>query len=758
MLFTALAGKGSLEKPVHTLLRDLNAAEVTFTLDARAYDVEAVLNWWAEQAEVAALASPRAILAPPARPRSGDRELGSTILLTERSRDDTSIDSLRFQAGQETAAPKNSDIWIPSSLAAANELTIGDTLEVAVDGQVIMFTISAIVVDPQYSSGFLSPVRSWVAPGSLATFSRPGKLNEIQVSVALYEGASADALWDRFKAHLGGGFSGTALTRSTVLASYAQSIGILTALIMLFGVLALIVAVFIITSTVASDVTANYRNFGILKAIGFTPGNMLGAYLLQYAILAAVTTGLGFALGFLSTNALTSLMLSSIGGSLSPTVYGEAALPALPVLGLLIPIVAALVARRASRINAATAIRFGAPPTESSSTPWPNIVVAKGVGLPAVLALKELLTARARDLFDGVALTLTGAVILFAINVYQSTLDLGDNLPFWGLDGSDVRLTRDLSPAFGIAYERLREQLNDHREVATSGGILNAKASLLTQDQSSFDIDGHVIDGNLNHLGYLNLEGRNPQSSEEISIGYPLADRFGIALGETISLHLRGQRLEFRVVGIFQGTSNGGLFYRCTLSGAQRAVPFLEPSELILKLHDRSTRGDFIARLQQELGQAAQVETSEKLVESQLAQVAGGLGSVLSAIALSLLAIAGTSILNSTSMGIEESKRQLGVYKALGMTAGQIRGIKLCKALLLACLGAIAGALLYSTLATGLMNSMMHGAGMREFPLTTDHGRSLLMPALLAFIALLSAWIPSQRITRLPARELILSD
>ena len=69
-----------------------------------------------------------------------------------------------------------------------------------------------------------------------------------------------------------------------------------------FGVLGLVMSVLIIGNVIAGAVSAGTRRIGILKALGFTPGQVVRAYLGQALIPAAV----GAALGVVAGNLLPS--------------------------------------------------------------------------------------------------------------------------------------------------------------------------------------------------------------------------------------------------------------------------------------------------------------------------------------------------------------------------------------------------------------------------------------------------------------------
>ncbi len=128
-----------------------------------------------------------------------------------------------------------------------------------------------------------------------------------------------------------------------------------------FGVLGIVMSVIIVGSVTSGAVGSSLRRIGILKAIGFTPREVVRAYVAQALIPAAVGIGLGVVLG----NLLAVPLLDD-----TEQAYGTATLGVtwwvdvvVPVAALLVVGVAALVpALRAGRLSTVEAIAVGRAP------------------------------------------------------------------------------------------------------------------------------------------------------------------------------------------------------------------------------------------------------------------------------------------------------------------------------------------------------------------------------------------------------------
>jgi putative ABC transport system permease protein len=99
--------------------------------------------------------------------------------------------------------------------------------------------------------------------------------------------------------------------------------------IIAFGVIALVVSVLIIANVVSGAVIAGTTRIGVLQAIGFTPAQVTGSYVLQVAVPALAGCVVGAVLGVLLAIPILSQNASVYGvGSLSTPPWVELAVPA----------------------------------------------------------------------------------------------------------------------------------------------------------------------------------------------------------------------------------------------------------------------------------------------------------------------------------------------------------------------------------------------------------------------------------------------
>jgi putative ABC transport system permease protein len=131
-----------------------------------------------------------------------------------------------------------------------------------------------------------------------------------------------------------------------------------------FSLFAALATVLVVSSSISSTVLSQFKQIGILKAIGFTQNQILILYLGQYFVLSLIGSPLGLLLGI----ALSPLPLRSVAASLSTTFQPPVNLLLIALVLSIIPsiVIAAALgsAYRGAKANTIKAIAVGgeAPP------------------------------------------------------------------------------------------------------------------------------------------------------------------------------------------------------------------------------------------------------------------------------------------------------------------------------------------------------------------------------------------------------------
>ena len=240
--------------------------------------------------------------------------------------------------------------------------------------------------------------------------------------------------------------SGAVASSQTYLARKAsvdRTASLFVPILLAFSVFALLAAAFIIANVVTGIVLSSYREIGVMKAIGFTPGQVTWTLLVQILVPVALGAVIGVAIGSVLSQPVVADTARSFG---LPTAFSLS----VPVVATVLiaafatAIVAAIgPAVRAGRLSAVRAITRGTTP---SSRPDGGRLRRTALDLPLAAPVRIGLAA-------SVAHPLRAAMTLGALTVGVSALVFA-----LGLDGSLVRVAGQLerdqpSPIRVVTFE-----------------------------------------------------------------------------------------------------------------------------------------------------------------------------------------------------------------------------------------------------------------------------------------------------------------
>ncbi|WP_410673022.1 FtsX-like permease family protein [Amycolatopsis sp. cmx-4-68] len=194
-----------------------------------------------------------------------------------------------LRAGAAPAAA--GDVVLDADLANRAGVGVGGQVRIMTRSQPVTFRVSGVVdALSRQSALFFTPSRAVELAG------RPGQAHA--VGVLAEPGVDPETLADRVRAVAGGTEVTTGVERSTVeFLDVSQTRTLLLAIAGSFGGFALLVAVFVVASTLALTINRRRREFALLRAVAATPRQIRQLIGAETTLVALVAGVLGGALG-----------------------------------------------------------------------------------------------------------------------------------------------------------------------------------------------------------------------------------------------------------------------------------------------------------------------------------------------------------------------------------------------------------------------------------------------------------------------------
>ncbi|TQS44649.1 ABC transporter permease [Cryptosporangium phraense] len=512
-------------------------------------------------------------------------------------------------------------------------------------------------------------------------------------------------------AALPGGAVTGARTWLTVKQEATDKTSLFVPFLLAFGGLSLLLSVLITGTVVAGAVSSTLRRIGVLKALGFTPSEVVRAYVGQAMIPAVIGAGLGLAAG----NAIAVPLLSE-----TEDLYGTVSLTIAPwvdvvvLLGVLalVAATASAAAGRAGRLSAVDALAVGRTPAAHRGQTAARIAARLPLPRPVSLGLARPFSAPVRAVamivaiaFGAAAVTLAAGLAASLDRVQVAADHSGSDLT---IDGHRDRIEKPASRS-GTTTPTV--------DAATVGAILDAQpgtAHYYGSTESDAVVAG--FSGNTSLVectadpgwaGFALVSGRWFTRPGEVVVPTELLRATGTKLGDPITVTHGRVTTVLTIVGVvFDPGNNDGLLLTRAGAGAT-------PESWQVGLSDGTDVGAYATAIRAKLdplGLTVHVDGSEGVDE--LLVVIDTLAGLLT---LMLVTVAGLGVLNSVVLDVRDRVHDIGIHKALGMTPRQTLTSVLSSVALIGLVGGVVGVPAGLVLHGVLVPAMGHGAGV-ELP------------------------------------------
>ncbi|MCX4545813.1 ABC transporter permease [Streptomyces sp. NBC_01565] len=594
---------------------------------------------------------------------------------------DTATDSAT-DAATGTDAGTDAAVVLEASVARALWAEPGDTVRVTgPDGAPHALRVSGIaeVAEPRYHPGG-GPGIGWVLSATLDEMARgDGGGTGQSVGLRLEDPDDTDFIVQRAVTVLGADRVAQVTKWQQARAEAGGDDRLLGQLFGVFGLGALLAAAIAAAGAIAARVRGQLRDIAVLKAVGFTPGQVTRGFLVQHLAFALLGVTLG-------TAAIALL------GARIPGRIGEAAavwqdLPGHAALMIGVPCGAILLIAAATGLSAWRAGRVPPVPVARAALPSAAPMTALGrraLGLrvpPAlVLGWRAAFPRRGRTLLTVARLALPLTLITVAL-VAWSTLDQFRSRP--AQMGLPAALTVRAGQPAGSSETELRKTL------ATLPGI----AAVHPGAEMAALVPGQTGTITLRGLGTARdpypskvVEGRAVDGPDEAVAGQGLLDLLGVRVGDWVRMTVEGRPQILHLVGRTIEPESGGRVITTTIDALRERDPGLRPDYQALVLREGADPRAVSAALAVAAGGALEVRETPNPVD-RLEPARAVFAALIAVLAL----IGLTELLTLISTGVRDRGRDLLALKAIGLTPRQIGSMIVTAAGLTALASALVG-------------------------------------------------------------------
>ena len=618
------------------------------------------------------------------------------------------------------------EIYVPITYIQSGIARIGETATVA--GK--PFTIAGALRDSQMQPLLSSSKRFLVSQNDYAAL-RPLGSVEYLIEFRLHDLGSLGAFEAAYTA-AGIEANGPTLTYGLFRMFNGLADGLMIAVILLVSALVIAIAFLCIRFTLLAKIEDDYREIGVMKAIGLRVADIKKIYLTKYVAIAAAGSLLGYALSFVLQDTLLANIRLYMGES------DNAALA--PLLGIISVALVFLaisgyvngVLGRFRNISPAEAVRFGVSQEKAGGGKRFRLSANRLLATNIFLGVKDVLARKSLYVTMLTVLVLAAFIIIVPQNLHN-TIASDTFITYMGVGDSDLRIDIQQTDHIAEKAAEVAAAMADDPSIAKFVVLTTQTFRVILDDGSEERIKVELGDHSVFPLTYI--QGRAPAAENEIALSVLNAREMGKTVGDSITLMIDGRESALTVCGIYSDVTHGGKSAKAVFADPTADIMW---SVVTAELADPARASEKVAEYADRFA-FAKVSDIDEFIRQTYGATINAIGKAAYAAVGVALALTVLITLLFMRMLIAKDRYAIAVMKAFGFTSADIKAQYMARAVFVLSLGVLLGALLANTMGEMLAGAVIASFGAASFKFIVNPLFAYLLSPLLMAGAVLAA-------------------
>lgn len=632
--------------------------------------------------------------------RMGDSDLSESMIDLGFSVQSPKFDYLLDLEGNIITVGQG-EIYVPICYKKENRIQVGDVMTVCQ----VPLKIAGFLRDSQMNSSMASSKRFLIHEADYKKLAAYGSV-EYLIEFKGYKREDAGKIESAYM-QAGLEANGPAITYKLFYLINAMSDGLMIAVIILMSILIVLISFLCIRFTLLAKLEDDYREIGIMKAIGLHYQELQEIYLTKYRYIAAIGCLIGYGFSFVIKGILLKNISLYMGEGGSNILSGMIGVFGIVVLYFWIISYVKRILKRIKMVSAESAIREGRAPEGAGAGKAPLLIHSGWMHPNIYMGIQAILKHKKMYITMLVVLILSVFILLVPQNMYQTISD-ESFINFMGVGKCDARI--DLQQ-----LTEIEEKANQVEEWLKADGDVKSYGIYVTSSYSMKKEDGvveyiKIEAGDFSKFPIDYIKGNRPEADTDIALSYLNAQELGKSVGDTISILVNNNWTYKKICGIYSDVTNGGKTAKMLNNNSSNVMWY----NLCIDYKKGISVSEKIAEYENtfQYGKIAEVKEYIK-------QTLGGTIDNLKTVSLAaiILTICITVLITALFLRllIAKDRYSIAVMRSLGFTNRDISVQYATRAITVLIISIILGTLLSNTIGVMLAGAAISGLGVASF-------------------------------------------
>jgi putative ABC transport system permease protein len=602
------------------------------------------------------------------------------------------------------------DIAVPIYYMQQADLKIGDSVRISNKVFNMEFTVSDFVRDVQMNPSIVSSKRFVINEADFEFLKTnlgeieyliEYQLNDLkQVSVFSNAYESSDMP-----------NKGPAIEYSLFKMMNALTDGIVAAVIISVSLLISIIALLCLGFTILATIEEDYREIGVMKAIGIQPNEIKRIYLSKYIVMAAIASAAGYLGSLFLSRLFTANILLYFGAAPKSILQYLVPVAAVILVFFMVVSFCMLVLKRFDKISTVEALRSGNIGETRSNKSYLSLNRRKLFNVNIFLGFQDV--SQRLKMFQLLFLVffVCTFIIIIPVNLLN-TIQSPSFITYMGVGRSDIRVDLRQSDNIATRFDEVLTYIQNDDDVVRFTPLVTSQFKVINTDGVEENINIETGDFSIFPLAYI--EGAAPNQDNMIALSYLNSQELKKGVGDQLRLVVEGQEQPMVVSGIYQDVTNGG-------KTAKASIPY-NPENVLWYVVSL----DVNTNIAEKIDEYALAFYPAKVthLEGYLTQTFGNTVDQIKLITILAIIIAASVAILITSMFmrmlIAKDYAQIAILKSIGASLKDIRVQYVTKALLVLNIGILLGTVVSNTIGQYLVSALVSQMGASEISFVID--------------------------------------
>lgn len=636
--------------------------------------------------------------------------------------------------------------------AEKNNLQVGDSVAIRVGDVTQEFTIVDIMKDAVFGSSMMGFKRLVISPEDFAKYEN----QEETVYTKIYNVMSSDV--DAFKKEWRvQNFSViSSLEGSTIRMVYIMDM-LIAAILIIVSVCLILIAFLVLRFTIVFTLQEDYKEIGIMKALGIRDTGIKGLYLVKYLALSVIGAAAGFVLGFPFGKILLEKAIVNIVVERTDQNFLINLLCTLAIIFIVLSF-CYLSTNKLKKVSAMEAIRSGSSGERYKAKNRLRLRKRPVMKPCLYLAVNDILSSLKR--FGILFATFVLGTLLILLPLTASSTLMSDGIiADFSMSPSDAYINTGKMQLYITDQELLLQDMADIEAILAENGLkAHAGADMgymipcytddPAQSETYFSLQAM---GNWDRT-YSVVSGREPTLANELMLTEITANELGVGIGDTVYFAMTDGPREFIITGTFQSMMNLGQGYRVSRAAEMDAAYAAGIFCLQVEIENMDSE-EACARLR-EIFPDYSIMDAAGFLDSMIGGIISQIDTLMASIVAIVLVINSLITVLMMKTIMTEEHGTIALLKSIGFSGGALRAWQTARVLLVLIAAIFTGTLLASLLAPVVIGPIFAMMGGTSIALVTGTFEAyVLYPLLLLAATGLSAILCAGGVKHVDVKE-----